>query len=86
MVSPSSAALCWSLAGHIVLQCIQLAVGGLTARLQPPLMGEEGNQGVSLHLLMLPSWTIPAEPRDLLRKSSTGTAPRSMRTDDLFCK
>lgn len=56
--------------GHIVLHCIQLALGGLTARLQPALMGQEGNQGVSLHLLVVPCCAAPAEPQHLLRKRS----------------
>lgn len=59
MVPPSSAALGWCLAGHTVLHCIQLIVSGLTARLQPALMGQEGNQGVPLHLLLFPCWVIP---------------------------
>lgn len=68
-----------------MLHCPQLARGGLTARLQPALMGQEGSQGVSLI-----SWCFSAElflqsPRSS-SGSSTGTAPGWMRADDNFCK
>lgn len=82
MVPPCSAALRWCLTGHIVLHFTQLAVGGLTARLQPALMGQGGNQGVLLYLVMLPCSVIPAEPQDLLGKRSLERRWRSTKVDE----
>lgn len=73
-VPPSSPALGWWLTGHMGLHCIQLAVGGLIAGLQPSLMGRMGNQVFFLRLLVPPCYAIPAEPQDLLRKPRAALA------------
>lgn len=81
VVPPSSAAPGWCRTGLSVLGCTQLAVGGLSARLQPALMGQGGIQGVPLHLLVLPVLRYPCRAAGPLRKHSPGQHWHSTKVD-----
>jgi len=81
VVPPSSPALGWRLTGHVGLPCIQLAVGGLIARLQLSLTGQVGDQVFFLRLPVLLRCAIPAAPQDLLSKRSLEQCWRWTKVD-----